>query len=42
MTRITMGTTNPAKIAQIAGVLEPIGIEVVGVVKNRLQMLGFK
>lgn len=36
MTTITMGTTNPAKIAQIAGVLAPIGIDVVGVADKKL------
>ncbi len=36
MTTITIGTTNPAKVAQIAGALAPIGIEVVGVVDKKL------
>ena len=34
-TTITMGTTNPAKIAQIASALAPVGIEVVGVTDKR-------
>ncbi len=36
MITITMGTTNPAKISQIAGALAPLGIEVVGVADKKL------
>jgi 8-oxo-dGTP diphosphatase len=36
MTTLTMGTTNPAKIAQIAGALAPIGVRVVGVADKKL------
>lgn len=36
MEKITVGTTNQAKITQISSVLSPLGIEVVGVVDKQL------